>query len=79
MVELVDLLVWVADPQKYADAALHDGYLRPLAGHGDAMVVVLNQADRLDDAGARGVRARTSGGCSRPTGCHGCRSSRCRR
>jgi GTP-binding protein EngB required for normal cell division len=50
LVELVDLLVWVLDPQKYADAALHDQYLRPLAGHGDVTLVVLNQADRLDPA-----------------------------
>jgi GTP-binding protein EngB required for normal cell division len=50
LVELVDLLVWVLDPQKYADAALHDQYLRPLAGHGDVTMVVLNQADRLDPA-----------------------------
>ena len=27
----VDLLVWVVDPQKYADAALHTRYLRPTA------------------------------------------------
>ena len=33
LVELVDLLVWVVDPQKYADAALHERYLRRLAGH----------------------------------------------
>ena len=50
LVELVDLLVWVLDPQKYADAALHDRYLRPLAGHADVMLVVLNQVDRLDPA-----------------------------
>ena len=50
LVELVDLLVWVLDPQKYADAALHDRYLRPLAGHGDVTLVVLNQADLLDPA-----------------------------
>ena len=50
LVELVDLLVWVLDPQKYADAALHDRYLRPLAGHADVTLVVLNQADRLDRA-----------------------------
>ena len=31
--ERVDLLVWVVDPQKYADAALHARYLRPLADH----------------------------------------------
>jgi GTP-binding protein EngB required for normal cell division len=47
LVRLVDLLVWVVDPQKYADAALHDRYLRPLARHAAAMLVVLNQSDRL--------------------------------
>lgn len=47
LVARADLLVWVVDPQKYADAALHDRYLRELAGHGDVTVVVLNQSDRL--------------------------------
>ncbi|GGM73115.1 hypothetical protein GCM10010106_19480 [Thermopolyspora flexuosa] len=47
LVGLVDLLVWVLDPQKYADAAVHERYLRPLARHGDVTVVVLNQIDRL--------------------------------
>ena len=42
LIELVDLVVWVVDPQKYADAALHDRYLRPLAGHAGVMLVVLN-------------------------------------
>jgi GTP-binding protein EngB required for normal cell division len=50
LVERVDLLVWVVDPQKYADAALHERYLRPLAGHGDVVVLVLNQVDRLSDS-----------------------------
>jgi GTP-binding protein EngB required for normal cell division len=50
LVALVDVLVWVLDPQKYADAAVHDRYLRPLAGHGEVMVIVLNQADRLTGA-----------------------------
>lgn len=45
-----DLMVWVTDPQKYADDALHSGYLRALAGHEGTVVVVLNQTDRLDDA-----------------------------
>ena len=31
LVKLADLLVWVLDPQKYADAAIHERYLRPLA------------------------------------------------
>ena len=47
IVELVDVLLWVVEPQKYADASLHDGYLRRLATHGDAMALVLNQADLL--------------------------------
>ena len=49
MTGVVDLLIWVLDPQKYADAAVHRRYLRPLAGHREVMLVVLNQADRLDD------------------------------
>jgi GTP-binding protein EngB required for normal cell division len=52
LVERADLLVWVLDPQKYADAALHERYLRPLAGHADVMVLVLNQVDRLTPADA---------------------------
>ncbi len=48
LVQLVDMLIWVVDPQKYADAALHDNYLKPLANHADVMLVVLNQADRLN-------------------------------
>jgi GTP-binding protein EngB required for normal cell division len=47
LVELVDLLIWVVDPQKYADDALHSGYLRPFSNRGDIMLVVLNQIDRL--------------------------------
>ncbi|MGI8330497.1 GTPase [Actinomadura scrupuli] len=49
LVGVVDLLVWVLDPQKYADAAVHERYLRPLARHKDVMVVVLNQVDRLPE------------------------------
>src|SRR3954454_24066156 len=51
LVRRVDLLVWVVDPQKYADAALHEGYLRPMAGHAAAMLVVLNQVDLLAGQG----------------------------
>ncbi|HEX2234834.1 MAG TPA: YfjP family GTPase, partial [Actinomycetota bacterium] len=51
LVELVDLLVWVVDPQKYADAALHERYLKPLATHARVMLVVLNHADELDADG----------------------------
>ena len=51
LVELADLLVWVLDPQKYADAAIHDRYLAPYATHQDVMLVVLNQIDRVPEAG----------------------------
>ena len=47
LVELVDVFVWVTDPQKYADAALHRRYLARLAGHDAVTLVVLNQADTL--------------------------------
>src|SRR3954471_17464489 len=47
IVKLADLLVWVLDPQKYADAAVHDRYLAPLATHADVMVVVLNHIDTV--------------------------------
>ncbi len=54
LVELVDVIVWVVDPQKYADAALHERYLRRFAGHGSVTVVVLNAIDKLspEDADA---------------------------
>jgi GTP-binding protein EngB required for normal cell division len=47
LVQLVDMLIWVVDPQKYADAAIHDRYLRPLAQHADVMMIILNHVDEL--------------------------------
>ncbi|WP_245769607.1 YfjP family GTPase [Streptomyces indicus] len=47
MLKLVDAVIWVVDPEKYADAVLHERYLRPLAGHAEVTFVVLNQTDRL--------------------------------
>jgi GTPase Era involved in 16S rRNA processing len=46
-VALADVLIWVTDPQKYADASWHDRYLKALAHHADVMLIVLNQIDRL--------------------------------
>ena len=46
-VGLADVLVWVTDPQKYADASWHDRYLKALSHHADIMLIVLNQTDRL--------------------------------
>src|SRR3546814_19330728 len=42
LVKLADLLVWVLDPQKYADAAIHDRSLKQLTTPQGVMVVVLN-------------------------------------
>lgn len=50
VVALADLVLWVVEPQKYADAVLHERYLRPLASHGAAMAVALNQSDLLSPA-----------------------------
>ncbi|MEV6054264.1 GTPase [Streptomyces sp. NPDC052107] len=47
ILKLVDAVIWVVDPEKYADAVLHERYLRPMAGHAEIMFVVLNQIDRL--------------------------------
>ncbi|MEU2713530.1 YfjP family GTPase [Streptomyces sp. NPDC007205] len=47
ILKLVDAVIWVVDPEKYADAILHERYLRPMAGHAEVMFVVLNQVDRL--------------------------------
>lgn len=55
--ERADLLVWVTNPQKYADAILHGRYLRPLAGRGGTMLVVLNQIDRLSPPDAAAALA----------------------
>ena len=49
LVALADLLIWVLDPQKYADAAIHDRYLAPLASHAGVMVVVLNHIDTVPE------------------------------
>jgi GTP-binding protein EngB required for normal cell division len=43
----VDAVVWVADPEKYRDAVLHDDYLRKWAPRLARQLVVLNKADRI--------------------------------
>ncbi len=51
--KLADMVIWVLDPQKYADAAVHNRYLIPLAGHAGVFTVVLNQIDVLPPQQAR--------------------------
>ncbi|MFF9755782.1 YfjP family GTPase [Streptomyces sp. NPDC014344] len=55
MLGLVDAVIWVVDPEKYADAMLHERYLRPMAAHAEVMFVVLNQIDRLPGDAAEQV------------------------
>lgn len=47
IVPMADLLLWVVDPQKYADHALHESYLRAASERQRPSLVVLNQVDRL--------------------------------
>ncbi|WP_431780254.1 GTPase [Streptomyces chumphonensis] len=47
LLRLVDAVVWVVDPEKYADAMLHERYLKAYAAHAEVTFVVLNQTDRL--------------------------------
>jgi len=47
LLDLVDVFIWVTDPQKYADARLHEEYVARLSAHDAVTIVVLNQADRL--------------------------------
>ncbi|MBM7507075.1 GTPase Era involved in 16S rRNA processing [Nocardioides salarius] len=57
LVALADMLVWVLDPQKYADAAIHDRYLAPLKTHEGVMVVVLNHIDTVPADGREAMLA----------------------
>jgi GTP-binding protein EngB required for normal cell division len=50
LVGMADVVVWVLDPQKYADGAVHRKYLVPLAGHSEVIAIVLNQSDLLSAA-----------------------------
>lgn len=47
LIPMVDLLVWVVDPQKYADQILHQDYLKGLKSRSESMLVVLNQIDTV--------------------------------
>ena len=46
----VDAVVWVLDPEKYADPVIHDGFLRRLSQYEAQFIFALNHADRLTDA-----------------------------
>ncbi|WP_144123273.1 hypothetical protein [Catellatospora sichuanensis] len=50
LLHLVDVVIWICDPQKYGDQLVHEGYLRQLASSRDGLIVALNQTDRLQPA-----------------------------
>jgi GTPase SAR1 family protein len=45
----VDVVLWVLDPVKYADPALHRDFIAPLAASADRLVFILNKVDHLDE------------------------------
>jgi GTP-binding protein EngB required for normal cell division len=45
--QVVDAVVWVLDPEKYADRVIHDEFLSPLSPYHDQFIFCLNKADRL--------------------------------
>lgn len=51
----IDVVAWVTDPEKYADAVLHDDFLRQWMPRLDRQIVVLNKADRLGGDGQEAV------------------------
>ena len=51
----VDAVLWIFDPEKYADDVVHEEFLVPLAPYEDQFIFVLNQVDRLG-GDARAVR-----------------------
>lgn len=57
MTGMVDVLVWVTDPQKYADRVLHRDFVEPFAGHDAVTLVLLNQIDTVREDERESVRA----------------------
>jgi GTP-binding protein EngB required for normal cell division len=57
LVGIVDLVIWVLDPQKYADQSVHEQYLSHMGALRDVTMVVFNQIDRLTPADAARCRA----------------------
>ena len=49
LLPIIDLVVWVVDPEKYRDRVLHSEHLAPLAHHHERFRFVLNQVDRVDE------------------------------
>lgn len=57
MLPRVDAVIWVLDPEKYADPVLHADFLSGLTDHTGQFVFALNQVDRLGDDASIAVEA----------------------
>jgi len=55
LLPLVDMVIWVTDPEKYRDGTLHLGSITPLVDYQRQFVFVLNQIDRIDQVDFLGV------------------------
>ena len=55
LLPLVDMVIWVTDPEKYRDGTLHLGSIAPLVDYQKQFVFVLNQIDRIDQVDFLGV------------------------
>lgn len=51
----VDGVLWVFDPEKYADPIVHEHFLVPLSQFSDQMIFVLNKVDLIDEAGETAI------------------------
>lgn len=47
----VDAIVWIFDPEKYADHVIHTEFLAGMVAYESQFIFVLNQVDRLGDDG----------------------------
>ncbi len=46
----VDAVVWVVDPEKYADPVIHEEFLTPLSQYAGQFIFALNHADRVGES-----------------------------
>lgn len=49
LLPIIDLVVWVVDPEKYRDRVLHSQHLAPLMHHHERFRFVFNQIDRVEN------------------------------
>ncbi|MCT1558411.1 50S ribosome-binding GTPase [Helcobacillus massiliensis] len=49
LADLVDVVVWVSDPEKYADRVMHQEFIARFASHRAVTLSVINQIDRVRD------------------------------